>query len=763
MFGTTIGLLALLACNPDNKDLDDDGFLGAEDCDDDDAAVNPDAAEVCDGVDNDCDGGIDNGATDAATWYADADGDGHGGTLTLLGCEQPARYLETSDDCDDLDATVSPSGSEICDGIDNDCDELIDGDDDSVDLTSAGTWYADIDDDGYGTDDNSSVSCDQPAGYVALGGDCNDDNSNINPATEWHEDLDGDGYGSSYYYLEACEPPGSGYVHDGRDCDDLDETVNPDGLEVCDDSDNDCDGLWNDDDDSVDVTTMSDWFVDGDGDGYGDEDAAPVTQCAQPSASVADNSDCDDTEAGMNPGEAEVCNDGVDNDCSGDASECGLGESDLGDADVSGVGEATSDYYGRDVAVLDFDGDGANDVFAGAHGNDENASSAGRVYITYGPMTNLDAVSADVTFSGDSSSDYAGWRVESAGDVDDDGADDALVGGYYAGYGYGAVWLAYGGTTSGDLDDLAAVWEGESYLDYLGHGIAGIGDLNADGFDDIAFSAPRDDTDATNGGVVFVVYGSASALSGTQDLGDADLSIWGQTSQGDLGYEMGIGGGDLDGDGASDLAISEGSSSVDPGTLYLFYGSASASIISPDDADAFFEGQEYSFGRNAQLSYDFDDDGYNDLAAADRYRSSYRGAIYVYQGSASGFSGSYGSSDAFADFGGDSTYDYLGYDVSAGDLDGDGVTDLAAGAYGVDDSSDYSLGAVYVFSGPFSGGSVLAADADASVLGDESYGYFGTDAAVGDLDGDGTDDLLSGARGIDGSKGAVYVFYGGGI
>ncbi|MFT4977426.1 MAG: hypothetical protein ACI8S6_003331, partial [Myxococcota bacterium] len=133
-----------------DEDADGDGFSAAEDCDDSDAAVNPDAAEVCDGVDNDCDGDIDVGASDAVTWYADEDGDDFGSEETTLACDQPSGYTDNADDCDDSDSTISPDGEEICDGLDNDCDTLVDSADPDTDKNSTTDWHADTDSDGYG-------------------------------------------------------------------------------------------------------------------------------------------------------------------------------------------------------------------------------------------------------------------------------------------------------------------------------------------------------------------------------------------------------------------------------------------------------------------------------------------------------------------------------------------------------------------------------------------------------------------------------------
>jgi hypothetical protein len=109
----------------DGEDRDRDGWSPPEDCDDEDATVNPAATEICNGVDDDCSGSIDDGAVDATLWYPDSDSDGYGRlTDAQLSCEAPAGYVENADDCDDTTANVHPGLLEVCgDGLDNDCDE----------------------------------------------------------------------------------------------------------------------------------------------------------------------------------------------------------------------------------------------------------------------------------------------------------------------------------------------------------------------------------------------------------------------------------------------------------------------------------------------------------------------------------------------------------------------------------------------------------------------------------------------------------------
>ena len=302
--------LSTRACEAPSDTVGDD-----TDCDDLSAAVNPGATELCNDIDDDCDGSTDeDDAADAVVWYADSDGDGFGDpTSQATACDAPSGYTDDTSDCDDGSAAISPDADEVCDGIDNDCDGITDG----TDSLDAGTWYLDRDGDGHGDPATSTVSCTAPASHVAGGTDCDDTDASISPAAveycdtidndcdgstdeddaadalTWYADSDGDGFGDAASDTTACEQP-SGFVGDDADCDDGLSSINPDADEVCDGDDNDCDGT-TDEDDAVDALT---WYADGDGDGFGDAES-PTVACDQPSGYVADDSDCDDGDAGV--------------------------------------------------------------------------------------------------------------------------------------------------------------------------------------------------------------------------------------------------------------------------------------------------------------------------------------------------------------------------------------------------------------------------------------------------------------------------------
>lgn len=163
-------------------DLDGDGHTASIDCDDANAAVHPGATETCDGIDQDCDGSIDEGATDAILLFVDEDGDGFGTReASRMACPGTDGLSEVDGDCDDGRADVHPEGVEVCDDldVDEDCDGVADDMDD--DAEGAVLVYRDRDGDGFGDPDSEARVCDPGDDAVDNAEDCDDQDPRQNP------------------------------------------------------------------------------------------------------------------------------------------------------------------------------------------------------------------------------------------------------------------------------------------------------------------------------------------------------------------------------------------------------------------------------------------------------------------------------------------------------------------------------------------------------------------------------------------------------
>jgi hypothetical protein len=287
-------------------DADGDGWGESLDCDDADSAINPDAEELCDGVDNNCDGLIDNDASDGSTYYTDADGDGYGDALDeVVACTEPAGTVSSAGDCDDTDSSIYPGAIELCNGVDEDCDGLID---DNCQTDDDGDGYSSLVD---CNDYDSSVNPGATEVCDGIDNDCDtiidDDATNLQLS---YLDADGDGFGTGATEALGCEIP-PGYVDNNLDCDDSTANRSPDNAELCDGIDNNCDLLT--DNDAVDAPT---WFLDNDGDGFGDPNNT-INHCELQQGMVSNDLDCDDTLSSVYPQAPEIWYDGVDQDCDG--------------------------------------------------------------------------------------------------------------------------------------------------------------------------------------------------------------------------------------------------------------------------------------------------------------------------------------------------------------------------------------------------------------------------------------------------------------
>ncbi len=344
-------LLSTLACEQPAGYVDN-----SSDCNDEEPAAWTGRAELCDGIDNNCVGGIDEGA--GTTWYRDADTDGRGdASLPRVACEQPAGYVDNASDCNDDEVAAWTGRTEVCDGIDNNC---IGGIDEGV----TSTFWRDQDTDGRGNPGLSIQACSAPAGYVDNANDCNDaeiaawtgraeicdgiDNNCVGGIDEgtgstWYRDQDTDGRGNPAVTTLACSQP-AGYVANADDCNDAEIAAWTGRAEICDGIDNNCVG-------GIDEGTGSTWYRDFDGDGYGDP-LSTVLNCSRPGGYVSDNRDCNDNNRDVNPGASELCSTNYDDDCDTQINESSAIDATWWFLDDDGDGQGATAPLGIPIATV---------------------------------------------------------------------------------------------------------------------------------------------------------------------------------------------------------------------------------------------------------------------------------------------------------------------------------------------------------------------------------------------------------------------------
>jgi hypothetical protein len=708
----------------------------ADDCDDASAASYPGATEVCDGLDNDCADGIDEGVT--SPFFPDGDGDGYGAGTAVEACAAPTGHVDNGDDCDDLDGAAYPGAPEICDTVDNDCDSSID--DDDPDLTEATTYWQDGDADGYGNPSVSVAACSMPSGYVDNGDDCDDTNTYYTFYADKYQDLDLDGYGwGSFGY--TCY---SNYdvVLVGGDCDDYNAAVYPTAVEVCDDEDNDCNGYVDADDPAIVFTT---WYVDVDEDGYGDSGTATDT-CDPKPGYVTPSGDCDDGAYLVSPARDEYC-DGVDNDCDGSVDEI--------ETYVDWYRDDDGDHYGQDKDVVndcaqprgyDLNPGDCDDGDASVHPDQADVCGDGidNECDTFVDNCLSDLDEAEFSLSGNVGSNYVGYSVAS-GDVDGDGTDDLLVGSPLGASFTGAVYVVKG-ATSGHLTvaDVDATIAGSS-SEYFGSSVTAA-DVDGDGTDDVL-------TGAAWTSKAFLFLGPISSTT----VASADVSFTDAVGGNSFGNAVALA--DLDGDPDLDMAIGAPYDSSGYGTVSIFLGPLSGAVSSADADLAVTGTVTYGYAGEVANLGDLDGDGLDDLAQSAYYGgSSYQGEVYVLDpGSTTGTVSP--STIAKATLTGDASYDQFGYRFAGGDYNGDGYGDLFVTALSVDDGFAYDAGRVFGWLGPVSG-AFAGSSADVMISGDTTYGTLGSDVELGDVSGDGADDVVIGRQNADSYVGTAYLVQG---
>ncbi|MEM1090665.1 MAG: Ig-like domain-containing protein [Pseudomonadota bacterium] len=468
------------------------------------------------------------------------------------------------------------------------------------------------------------------------------------------------------------------------------------------------------------------------------------------------------------------------------------------------------DYSGRRVAGAgDINGDGVADVVVSASGASPGTQSEGETYVIFGSRTgfsasislaNLDGSNGFV-LNGVDANDASGRDVSGAGDVNGDGVDDLIIGAVYADPGAdeaGEAYIVFGGTTAFPADfDLSSldgsngfVLTGTDMGDLAGIAVDGAGDVNGDGIADVIIGAAGRGPGSNFQGVSYVVFGSRSAFPASIELASlngSDGFALNGINAGDIAGISVSSAGDVNGDNIDDVLI--GAPNADPGTnnegeTYVVFGSsegfaAGINLADLDGSNGFtISGPDLGDNSGTSVSHagDVNSDGIGDIligAPLANPGGNNEGESYVVFGRETAFSArvslaSLNGSNGFVLNGVDAGA-YTGFSVSsAGDVNGDGISDVIFGAPFAD-AQNSDDGETYLVFGRETGFgtslnlSELSGPNGLVINGIDAMDFSGSVGAAGDVNGDGIDDVIIGAysAGPSGnSAGESYVLFG---
>lgn len=429
--------------------------------------------------------------------------------------------------------------------------------------------------------------------------------------------------------------------------------------------------------------------------------------------------------------------------------------------DIAGVGDINGDGF-DDLLVTS--AEPASHLIYGGPGTFEPGTARGHA---------LGIDQADVHFVGGEGSRHT---VAAAGDVDGDGFADLLIGNYEAADETGRVYLIYGGADfpqTYHLDSAPVVLRGIAPGDRAGYSMAGAGDIDGDGFDDILVGAPRANPALMDrAGEVYMVRGGPDLL-GELELAAADARLTGHAELDEAGISVAMAG-DVDGDGFDDILV--GAWLADPGgrtnagEAYLVLGGeglvGTQSLSAAQTRFAGVMGNDRA-GISVSGAGDFNGDGLADVLIGAHQSVTHRPGEAALSLGSRDPAPQIDLPDAELHIIGLAPSDRLGTSVSGvGDFDGDGFDDILVGAHAADPADDNATGEAYLLLGraDLAGHSGLANSA-LRLQGPVATGHAGrVVAAAGDVDGDGFADLMIGAEQVDlgevHSAGQVYVVRG---
>jgi len=411
------------------------------------------------------------------------------------------------------------------------------------------------------------------------------------------------------------------------------------------------------------------------------------------------------------------------------------------------TGAAVGDKFGISVASAgDVNGDGYSDVIVGAPDNSAKGSHAGRAYIYFGGP-NMSAT-PNVTLTGEAANNWFGTSAASAGDVNGDGYSDVIVGApgnAAGGVNAGRAYIYFGGAHMDTTADV--IFTGVAQEEF-GSSVACAGDVNGDGYSDVIVGAPFHGPSGFWNGRACIYFGGASMDN------VADIIFTGATNS-ELGVSV-ASAGDVNGDGYSDVIVGAPTSNLGIGKAYIYFGGPTMD----NTADVILTGVTgESFGSSVASAGDVNGDGYSDVivgATTNDAEGANTGKAYIY------FGGVSMDKTAAIIFTGAAGGDGLGLSVaSAGDVNGDGYSDVIVGAP-YNNAGGSNAGRAYVYFNSLTGTDIPDEIYAGPAAGDNS-GF--SVASAGDVNGDGFIDVIVGApNNISGghtNPGRAYIYFGG--
>ena len=782
----------------------------AQDCNDINASINPGSAEVCNRVDDNCNGISDEGLP-TQSYYQDCDRDLHGalGSAPVVACSLPlsppvacvaGAWAGDATDCNDGNASVSPGASEVCNRIDDNCNGMTD------EGLPTLTYYPDCDRDLYGAVGGTPVTaCALPTsgppvcpagGWATSATDCNDLNASVHPGVaelcngidddcngltddnvinqSFYPDCDRDMYGIAATPVVACSPPAvapascatGAWATNTTDCNDTFASINPGASEVCNRIDDNCNGMT---DESLPLLS---YYPDCDGDGYGSNSVAAVVGCSAPStppvcavgvgAWVTNHQDCNDGASSVSPPNGAYACPGM---CGTDTNilACGLACS-VCTAPIGGSPTCAGGSCGfvcnagyfvagtqcggenppRPIAPLSTAvvtsqrptlrwalgtlTDGARVEICqdractmlvttinapGTSARLATALPAGLYFWRLRPMLGSAAgtsTSPTWQFTVGARSPAVDTSWGSYPDVNGDGYSDMMVG-----YSSAGVYVRFGMPIGATLSVYLPPPTGSMRF---GSSVASAGDVNGDGYSDIVVGDK-----AVAKAYVFLGSATGPATTPATTLtGIAATNFGGSVASA----------GDVNADGYADVVIGADATSTNAGAVYVYLGGAMGLATTP--ARSLAGSATSLFGHSVASAGDVNGDGFADLVLG----APGTNQVFVYTGGATGIGAA-----AAATLSGTAATDYGASVACAGDVNADGYADVVVGAW--------LANTVYVYSGA-SGGLGTTAATTLTRLGKFGWSVSGS----GDVTGDGYGDVIVGAYGND----AAYLYLG---